>query len=93
MSGHLRQGDFLAGVVAAAALLLLLSLGVTPRLAIPLAVATYAGLALLRPRRGHGRDKTVDQASRLQLAYQTALTRAASIRALERRIAKPAVRE
>ena len=91
MVGRFGPGDLPAGIVAAAALLLLLALNWTPWLAIPLAVSTYASLVLLRPRRA-GRDRTGEEASREQLAYQAALANAATIRTLARRIAKPAVR-
>jgi DNA-binding CsgD family transcriptional regulator len=43
------DGDFLQGAVATAALLVMLVVGMSPWLAIPLAVVTYTALALLRP--------------------------------------------
>ncbi|MGH2558239.1 MAG: hypothetical protein ACRDJH_04175 [Thermomicrobiales bacterium] len=73
--------------------LLVFTLGVRPWLAIVLTAATYAGVVLVRPRTERLQGETVDDASREQLAYQTALANAAAIRALAPRIAKPAVRE
>ncbi len=92
MARRLGQGDLLAGGAAAALLLLVVALGVTPWLAVPLAVATYAGVVLLRPRRER-HDEAIDEARREELAYQAALANAAAIRALQPQIAKPAVRE
>jgi hypothetical protein len=93
MMSSFGRGDLQVGGLAAAALLLLVvPLGVAPWLAIPLAVATYAGLVLLRPGRQR-RDATIDDARRQQLAYEAALANAAAIRSLAPRIAKPAVRE
>ena len=66
-------------------------LGLTPWLAILLAVATYAAIVLLRPRPAP--DETVDEAHRQHLAFQAALANAEAIRALQARIARPAVRE
>ena len=45
----IRSGDLLEGVVAAISLLVMVVIGVTPWLAIPLAVVTYLGVTLLRP--------------------------------------------
>jgi DNA-binding CsgD family transcriptional regulator len=45
------SGDLLEGIVAVAALLLMLAIGIPEWLAIPFAVATYVGLTLLRPPR------------------------------------------
>jgi DNA-binding CsgD family transcriptional regulator len=45
------SGDLLEGIVAVAALLLMLAIGIPEWLAILLAVLTYVGLALLRPSR------------------------------------------
>jgi DNA-binding CsgD family transcriptional regulator len=44
-------GDLLEGSVAVAALLLMVAIGMTPWLAIPLSVVTYIAVALLRPER------------------------------------------
>ena len=48
-SGLLWHGDLLEGIVAVVALLLMAALGVSPWLAVPLAILTYVGVALLRP--------------------------------------------
>jgi hypothetical protein len=94
MAGHLRRGDVLAGGVAAVALpLLVFVVGVTPWGAIPLAVAIYAGLMLLRPRGGRRRDEAGDDAVRQRLAHEAARANAVAIRALGLRIPKPAVRD
>jgi DNA-binding CsgD family transcriptional regulator len=51
MAGRGGKGELVAGGVAAASLpLLVYGLDVSPWLAIPLAIATYAGGLLLRPR-------------------------------------------
>jgi hypothetical protein len=92
MASRLAPGDLPAGVAAAATLLIVLVIGVTPWLAIPLAVATYLGAGLLRPRRQPG-GAVSDEARQQRLAYQAALANASAIRALVPRIAKPAVRE
>jgi DNA-binding CsgD family transcriptional regulator len=58
MAGRIGQGDLLAGGVAATALpVLVFWLGMSPWLAIPLAVATYAGVVLLQPRYGGSEPK------------------------------------
>jgi DNA-binding CsgD family transcriptional regulator len=87
------QGDLAAGVVASVSLLLLVfALDLTLWLAIPLAIATYVGVALLRPGRER-QDATSDEADPVHLAYEVACTNTAALRALEQRVAKPAVRE
>ena len=91
MAGHLKQRDLLAGGAAAAMLLLTVALGLTPWLAIPLAAATYAGFALLRPL--PELDRAVDEAHRQHLAFQAAFANAEAIRALQPGIANPAARE
>ncbi len=45
------NGDLLEGIIATMSLLVMVAIGVTPWLAIPLAVVTYLGVALLRPPR------------------------------------------
>ncbi len=93
MASHRGYPDLLAGGAAAAELLLLaFALGVTLWVAIPLAVATYFGVVLLRQRRVK-QDETIDAARRQHLVYQAALANTATIRALMPRITKPAVRE
>ncbi len=93
MAGCPGHGDLLAGAAAAATLLVLVFvLGVTPWVAIPLAVVTYVGVVLL-PKRRPKQDETIDAARRQHLAFQAALANTATIRALMPRIAKPAVRE
>lgn len=91
MAGRIARGDLLAGGFATALLLLTLWLGLTPWLAIPLAVVAYAGIALLPPRLTH--DAPIDEAHRQRLAYQAARDNTEAIRALQPRIANPAVRE
>jgi hypothetical protein len=91
MAGSLAHRDLLAGGAAVALLLLALANGLTPWLAIPLAMATYAGIVLLRLRPGH--DETDDEAHRQRLAFEAALANAEAMRALQPRIARPAVRE
>jgi hypothetical protein len=54
-----EYGDLLDGGIAVAALLVMVALGVTPWLAIPLAIIMYIAVALLRPAR-EGRDQTAD---------------------------------
>jgi hypothetical protein len=88
MADHLAQRDLIAGGAAAALLLLVVMLGVTPLLAIPLAMVTYVGIKLRLPWRE--RD---DDVSQHHLAYQAAIANAAAIRSLQRRIAKPMARE
>lgn len=90
-AGRLGKGDFLAGGVAAALLLIVVALGVTPWLAVPLALMTYAGVVLLRSR-SVSRDASAENMRRQHLAYQAAIANAAAIQALAPRIAKPAVR-
>jgi hypothetical protein len=91
MDGHLWRRDLLAGGAAAAMLLLAVALGLTPWLAIPLAVVTYAGIVLLPSRAA--RDEPVDEAHRQRLAFQAALADLEAIRALQPRIDNPPVRE
>jgi hypothetical protein len=91
MAGHLAQRDLMAGSAAAAVLLLAVALGLSPWLAIPIAIATYAGIALLRPRTND--DEALNEAHLQHLAYQAALANAEAIGALQPRIANPAVRE
>ena len=62
-----RHGDLLEGIVAAVALLVMVAIGVTPWLAIPLATVTYLGVALLRPPRER-QDGTVADADPALLA-------------------------
>ena len=91
MAGHQTQRDLLGGGAAAALLLLTtVVFDLTPWLAIPIAMVTYAGFVLLRPRQAH--DVT-DEPHRQHLACQEALANAEAIRALQPRIAEPAVRE
>jgi hypothetical protein len=90
MAGHLGQRDLLAGGAAAALLLIAVALGLTPWLAIPLAVGTYAGIVLLRQR--PERDAADDEATRQRLAYQAALANAEAIRAIQPRIVNPEAR-
>ena len=92
MARRIGQGDLLAGGAAAAVLVLAVALGLTPWLAIALAVATYAGAVLLRPRRGR-QDDTAAEVVRQQIAYEKALAHTAAIPVLAPRIAKPAVRD
>jgi hypothetical protein len=91
MAGHLAQRDLLAGGAAAALLLLAIANGLTPWLAIPLAMLTYAGIVLLRSHPEH--DATVDETHRQHLAFQAALANVEVIRALQLRIAEPSARE
>jgi hypothetical protein len=88
-----RRSELVAGGAAAAVLLLVVALGVTPLLAVPLAVAIYAGMRLLQPSRQRRRDAANDDAGWQEHAYQTALANVATIRALASRTAKPAVRD
>ncbi|HYJ12388.1 MAG TPA: hypothetical protein VEW66_02275, partial [Thermomicrobiales bacterium] len=90
MAAHLRRREFLAGGAAAAMLLVNVTLGLTPWLAIALATATYVGIIWLRPRSED--DATVDEAYRQRLAYVAAVANAAAIRALQPQIARPATR-
>ena len=55
-----ENGDLLEGIVAAVALLVMMAIDMTLWLAIPLAVMTYLGVALLRPPRQQ-QDETVDE--------------------------------
>jgi DNA-binding CsgD family transcriptional regulator len=57
----LGRGDLLEGIVAVAALVLMVATGVTVWLAIPLAVVIYLGVAMSRPLRKR-RNQTVDDA-------------------------------
>jgi DNA-binding CsgD family transcriptional regulator len=50
-SRRFGYGDLLEGTVAVAALLAMVASGMTPWLAIPLAIVTYIAIALLRPER------------------------------------------
>lgn len=47
---RLRRGDLLEGACGIAALLIMLAIGMSAWLAVPIAVLTYAGVTLLRPR-------------------------------------------
>ena len=58
-SRRVGYGDLLEGGVASAALLAMVASGMTPFLAIPLAVVTYIALALLRPE-PERRDERID---------------------------------
>jgi hypothetical protein len=91
MAGRLARADLFVGGVATAILLLAVATGLTPWLAIPLAVVTYAGFALLRPRSQP--DESVDEAHLQQLAFEAAIANVEAIRGLQSTIAKPAVRE
>ncbi len=64
------QGDLLEGIVAAAALLMMVAIGVAPWLAIPLAVVTYIGVALIRPQREH-QDEAVDDSDPEPVAVES----------------------
>ena len=55
-SRRFSYGDLLEGSVGVVALLLMLAIGTTVWLAVPLAVVTYIAVALLRPKR-NGRDQ------------------------------------
>jgi hypothetical protein len=90
-AGRLANGDLLAGSVAATLLLIVVALGVTPWLAVPLALTTYAGVATLSSRSA-SRDAAAESIRRQHLAYQAAIANAAAIQALAPQIAKPAVR-
>lgn len=89
MANHRVLRDLLAGGFAAALLLGVVKLGLSLSLAIPLAMATYVGLQLIRP----WRVEVDDDARRQRLAYQAALANSVAIRALQRQIVKPAARE
>ena len=94
MAGRFGLEDLIAGGMAAATLLLLVfALGVTPWLAVPLAVTAYLGVELLRPRRGRLPAPTADETRQQRRAYQAALANAGAIRALAPRIAEPVVRQ
>jgi DNA-binding CsgD family transcriptional regulator len=95
MAWRFGQGDLLAGGAASVALpVLVFVLDLDPLLAIPLVVAIYIGLVLLRPVGGEVRPALGDLATEPNdAAYQTALDAAAAIRALGIRIAKPAISE
>ncbi len=93
MAGRPGPSDLLAGGAATGTLLVLVfALGVTPWVAIPLAVATYVSFIQIVQRRRR-QDETIDAARRQHLAYQAAVANTAAIRALAPRMAKPAVRE
>jgi hypothetical protein len=109
MARRFGQGDLLAGGAAAAAFLLLVfPLGLTPWLAIPPAIATYAVVVLLPPlvrpnglgswhsqwqRWPHNDIREATPEERAYVAFEPLRANAAEIRALVPRIAKPAVRE
>ncbi len=66
------QGDLLEGIVAAAALLMMVAIGVAPWLAIPLAVVTYIGVVLIRPPRER-QDEAVDDSNPEQVAVEATI--------------------
>jgi hypothetical protein len=90
MDGHAPSRELLAGGAAIAALFSTLLIGITPWLAIPLAVTTYAGIAWLWPR---PQDQATTETDRQRLALQLALANTESLRTLQQRIPKPEVRE
>lgn len=89
---RLLSGDLPAGVIAALAFLAITFLLHLPLWAgIPLAVAVYAAVTLLRPRAAE--DAAADAEGQAALAaYKEALTRAQEIRLSAGRIGKPAVK-
>jgi hypothetical protein len=105
MAGYTRQGDLPAGGLAAVTLLLLVfALDLTPWLAVPLAVSTYLGIALLRRSRpawsarirggwplARGQGATAEEIADLG-DYEAAVASVASIRTLATEVAKPPVR-
>jgi len=90
MAGRMLRADLLAGGLAAALLLLAIQFGAAPWLAIVMAVATYAGIMLIRSRPALAAD---DEAHRQHLAFQSALANAEAMRALQPRIANRGARE
>jgi hypothetical protein len=91
VADHRALPDLLAGVLAATLLLGAIKIGVIPLLAIPLAVATYAGLRLVRPWWTNQHE--ADAADQERRAYQAAIANSVALRALQRQIVKPAARE
>ncbi len=67
--GLFWQSDLLEGTVAVAALLLMVAIGVSLWLTIPLAILTYVGVALLRPALKH-QQATVSGSDPGQLASE-----------------------
>ena len=86
-------GDTIAGASSALVLGVAVVVGIRVWLAIPLAVAVYAGLVLLRPASPRRPSPPGSDADREQIAYQTAIANARAIRALQPRIANPGARE
>lgn len=90
MAGHVQSRELLAGGAAIAMLLTTVAIGLTPWLAIPLAVGTYLGIAWLWPRQP---DPATTETTRQRLALQEAWSNAEAIRSLHQRIPSPEVRE
>jgi hypothetical protein len=89
MAEHIEQPDLLKGGAAAAVFLITVAIGLSPWLAAPLAMASYAAMVLLWPRReGNG----ANEAQMQQRAFQEALANAEAIRVLQPWIAKPSAR-
>jgi hypothetical protein len=90
MAGYVPSRELLAGGAAIAALFSALVIGLTPWLAIPLAVITYVSIVWLGPRR---QDQATTETNRQRLALQSALANTEALGMLQQRIPKPAVRE
>ena len=90
MAGHAPPRELLAGGAAIAALFIGLAIGMTPWLAIPLAVITYVSIVWLGP---HRQDQVTTETNRQRLALQSALANTEALGMLQQRIPKPAVRE
>lgn len=92
---RLLSGDLIAGVAAAAVLLVVVvGLDASILVGIVLAIAAYIGIVLVRPRVDRTAVDTKEQITeRATIAYQTSLTKAAQIRSLATRIQKDAPRE
>ncbi|MGH2558236.1 MAG: LuxR C-terminal-related transcriptional regulator [Thermomicrobiales bacterium] len=94
LADRIGMGNLVAGGLSVVALVLFVfALSFNPLLAILLSVATFAGIVLLWPQTERSQSDSVDGAGRLDLAYQTAVDHAASVRTFEPRITKPAVHE
>jgi 5-bromo-4-chloroindolyl phosphate hydrolysis protein len=92
---RLLSGDLVAGVVAAVLFLVLtFGTGLSIPIAIVLAVAAYVGIVLVRPQVGGRRgDTAAEAAEKAALAYQTSLTKVATIRGLAARVQKEGTRD
>jgi hypothetical protein len=89
MAEHIEQRDLLMGGAAAAMFLITVAIGLSTWLAALLAMASYAAMVTLWPRRNGQGSRDAQQ---LQCAFQAALANAEAIREIQPWIASPSAR-